>query len=260
MTRRIRIGVQLAPQHAEYADIRRAILRAEELGVDVVYNWDHFFPVWGDANGKHFECWTMLGAWAEVTERVEIGALVSCNSYRNPHLLADMARTVDHISGGRLILGMGSGWFERDYTEYEYPYGTAGGRLRELEVGLYKIRRRLSQLNPPPTRSIPVLIGGGGEKLTLRLTAQYADIWHGFGSPDVIQRKNAVLNDWCVRLGRDPTEIERAVGVDAGTPVATGDELFAAGVTQLTIGLNGPDYDTDPITDWLAWAQEKNGR
>lgn len=253
---RIRIAVQIHPQHAEYADIRRAVMQAEEMGVDVVYNWDHFYPLYGDPDGKHFECWTMLGAWAEQTERVEFGALVTCNSYRNPELLADMARTVDHISGGRLILGIGSGWFERDYDEYGYDFGTTGGRLDILAESLPRIVDRLGKLNPAPIRDIPILIGGGGEKKTLRMTARYASIWHYFGGVERMAHKAAVLDAWCADLGRDPGEIERAVGIDwekVGDVVATAERYHDAGFTQFTFGINGPDYDLSILEPWMRW-------
>jgi probable F420-dependent oxidoreductase len=256
--RPVRIGVQLHPQHAEYADIRRAVAAAEAAGVDIVFNWDHFFPLYGEPDGKHFECWTMLGAWAEATERVEIGALVTCNSYRNPDLLADMARTVDHISGGRLILGIGSGWFEKDYDEYGYEFGTAGGRLDALGEALPRIERRLKKLNPAPTREIPILIGGGGERKTLRHTAKHAHIWHGFGNAETIAHKHDVLDRHCAGLGRDPGEIERSVSVGDHAPDKLGPELLAVGSRQFVIPLNGPSYDLALVRDWVAFRDETN--
>jgi probable F420-dependent oxidoreductase len=255
--RSVRIGVQLQPQHGEYAQIRRAAAQAEEIGADVLFNWDHFFPLNGDPQGKHFECWTMLGAWAEATEQVEIGALVTCNSYRNPELLADMARTVDHISDGRLILGIGSGWFEKDYDEYGYDFGTAGSRLDDLGRSLPRIKSRLGKLNPPPTREIPVLIGGGGEKKTLRMVAEYADIWHGFGEVETIRHKHEVLDGWCARVGRDPNAIERSCGV-RGDPGRSGKALYDVGTRLLTVGVGGPDFDLSPVRDWVQWRDEVN--
>lgn len=260
--RPIRIGVQLQPQHAEYAAIRRACAQAEEIGADVIFNWDHFFPLYGEPEGAHFECWTMLAAWAEATERVEIGALVTCNSYRNPQLLADMARTVDHISDGRLILGIGSGWFERDYDEYGYEFGTAGGRLDALARDLPLIRARWSRLNPAPTRDIPVLIGGGGEKKTLRIVAEHASIWHGFGDPETVAHKHAVLDRWCAEIGRDPAEIERSAGVspkpgrlpeDVADYAEGAQALHDIGTRLFTVGVGGPSFDLGPLRDLVAW-------
>ncbi|HIE21454.1 MAG TPA: LLM class F420-dependent oxidoreductase [Acidimicrobiia bacterium] len=256
--RPIRIGIGLQPQHADYATLRRAAVQSEEMGADALFNWDHFYPLSGDPNGKHFECWTTLASWAEVTDRIEFGPLVTANSYRNPDLLADMARTVDHISEGRLIFGIGAGWFERDYQEYGYDFGTPGSRLGALKDALPRIKRRWERLNPPPTRKIPVLIGGGGEKKTLRYTAEHADIWHGFGDPEVIRHKNAVLDNHCADIGRDPTEIERSCGAKATAP-ESGEALVEAGATFIIIGFDGRDgYDLAPAADWLAWRDEAN--
>jgi probable F420-dependent oxidoreductase len=252
------VGLQLQPQHADYAKIRDTLIQAEDLGADIVFNWDHFFPLSGEPEGKHFECWTMLGAWAETTSRVEIGALVTCNSYRNPELLADMARTVDHISNGRLILGIGSGWFEKDYDEYGYEFGTAPGRLADLRAALPRIERRLDRLNPAPTRKIPVLIGGGGEKVTLKLVAKHADIWHTFGDPATLTRKTAILDQHCVDVGRNPAEIERSAGVGRN-PKELGPQLRDLGVTLYTVGVGGPDYDLDLLREWIIWRDEQNG-
>lgn len=256
MSRSIRIAVQIQPQHASYDDIRQAAVRSEEAGVDIVFNWDHFYPLYGgspDPNGgRHFECWTNLASWAEVTERVEIGALVTCNSYRNPDLLADMARTVDHISDGRLILGIGSGWFEKDYDQYGYEFNTAGWRLDRLEESLPRIEARLAALDPAPVRDIPLLIGGGGETKTLRYTARHADIWHSFGDVETFRRKSDILDRWCAEEGTDPTAIERSVGVEPAT-LDRADGFADAGVSLFTIGLNGPDYDLGPVKELLAW-------
>ncbi|MBA2336584.1 MAG: LLM class F420-dependent oxidoreductase [Acidimicrobiia bacterium] len=254
----VRIAVQLQPQHAEYGAIRDAVAEAEAMGVDIAYNWDHFFPLNGDPDGKHFECWTMLGAWAEQTSRIQIGALVACNSYRNPQLLADMARTVDHISGGRLILGLGAGWFEKDYDEYGYDFATAGTRLAHLAEALPAIEARLARLNPAPTRAIPLLIGGGGERKTLRLVARHANTWHAFGNAATLAHKSAVLDRWCAEVDRSPDEIERSTGVRATAPPESADAIYDLGFRQFTVGLSGPEYNMAAVSDWLAWRDEKN--
>jgi len=254
-SRPVRIALQLQPQHMDYATIRRTASEAEAMGVDIIFNWDHFYPLYGEPEGKHFECWTMLAAWAESTSRVEIGALVTCNSYRNPELLADMARTVDHISDGRLILGIGSGWFEKDYDEYGYEFGTPGSRLGDLAEALPRIESRFARLNPPPVRKIPVLIGGGGERKTLRMVAQHADIWHTFADGPTLEHKLGVLRAHCADVGRDPAEIEVSTGVrgDGVKPSELGPQLRDLGASLFTVGLGGPEPDLSGLGEWIDW-------
>jgi len=262
--RPIRIAAQLHPQHGDYPALRRAAQRAEELGYDIAYNWDHFYPLYGNPDGGHLECWTVLAAWAEATKTIEIGPLVSCLSYRNPHLIADMARTVDRISGGRLVLGLGAGWAKRDYEAYGYPFGTFGSRIEALGAAIPEINRRLDVLNPPPVRRPPLLIAGTGERRTLRLVAQYADGWHAAfpDRPEDLEPKVAALRRWCDEVGRDPADIEWGVGIEPedlerflARDAAT---YLAMGFSQFTLGFNGPDWNVDGGAPWLAWRDEAN--
>lgn len=265
----MRIGVQLAPQHGSYTAYRDAVLRAEDLGVDVVFNWDHFFPLTEPFEAEHFEAWTVLAAMAEQTERVEFGPLVNCSSYRNPDLQADMARTVDHISAratgtGRLIFGTGSGWAQPDYDAYGYEFGTVGSRLDALADDLPRVRARWDRLIPAPTRRIPILIGGQGERKTLRLVAQHADIWHTFTPLADLGRKIGVLHEWCAREGREPSSIELSTGftVRGFGPLKETDapsRLYELGFRLIVPAIDGPDYDLSPVRPLLDWRDRING-
>src|ERR1700735_5660918 len=219
----IRVGVQIQPQQADFAQMREAWRAAEDLGVDSIYTWDHFYPLYGDPDGKHFEGAAALTALAATTERARIGALVFCNSYRNPQLLANIHSTIDHLSGGRVILGIGAGWFERDYDEYGYDFGTAPDRLRALRRALPLIKQRLAKLNPPPAGPMPILIGGAGEKVTLRLVAEHAQMGHSFGDAEVYQKKSAILAEHCAKVGRAPEEIDRIWGAGDRTVELAGE-------------------------------------
>jgi probable F420-dependent oxidoreductase len=185
-----RSGVLLQPDNApDFTSWRSAVLHAEELGADLIFGWDHFHrPQIDDVNQgipvlaevqpdvTNFEGWTALASWGEITHRAEIGLLVTGIGYRNPDLLADMARTVDHIGGGRLVLGVGAGWYEKDYTTYGYEFGSWKSRFDLFDAGLKRIEARLGQLIPPPVRTIPIPIGGTGPKRALPAVARYADI------------------------------------------------------------------------------------
>ena len=247
-----KVGIQLHPQDTSTDALRVAWQAADDMGVDSIWTWDHFYPLYGDAGATHFECWSLLAAMAVTTKRARFGALVTCNSYRNPELLADMARTIDHLSGGRLVLGIGSGWFERDYTEYGYEFGTPGWRLGELETGLARITTRLAKLNPRAAGPLPILIGGGGERRTLKMVAEHAHMWNGIGTPDVLAHKNEVIDRWCAEVGRNPADIERTALVG---PDADPQTYLDAGITHLILGSGAP-FDLQPLSRLLDLARQ----
>lgn len=249
MARDFKVGVQLHPQHCQIGDLRAAWERADALGVDSIWTWDHFFPLYGEPDGPHFEGWSLLAAMAVTTANAKFGMLVTCNSYRNPELLADMARTVDQLSGGRLVLGIGAGWFERDYEEYGYEFGTAPGRLKALGEALPRLESRLARLNPGPAGDLPLLIGGGGEKVTLKLVAQHAQMWNGFGPPDQFRHKNDVIDRWCAEVGRDPSKIERTAAVNADA-IDQLDEWLEAGCQHFIV-MTGAPFDLSPVERFL---------
>lgn len=248
----IRVGAQLHPQHSSYAAYIEGVRQIEALGVDTIWNWDHFFPLYGDPQGNHFEGWTLLTAMATSTSRAEIGCLVTCNTYRNPALLSNMAKTVDHISGGRLILGLGAGWFERDYQEYGYAFGTAGDRLRALREAIPMIKERWRVDVPAPVRNpIPICIGGGGEQVTLKIVAEHADIWNGFGPVESFKHKNEILTNWCHEVGRDPAAVERSVLI-AAHEVSQLDAFVAAGANHIILGMGSP-WPYNLVEQMVAW-------
>ena len=260
--RPIRIAAQLHPQHGSWRDIRAAAARSEELGYDLLYTWDHFFPLYGDPAGPHLECWSMLAAWAELTERIELGPLVACHAYRNPQLTADIARTVDQVSGGRVVLGLGAGWSRRDFDAYGYEFGTMSERIAALGRALPEIRHRLALLNPPPLRRVPILIAGTGPRRTLRLVAEHADAWHAAFPERAAELAPAVaaLRGWCAEVGRDPAEIEWGLGVEPDDLErfleVDATACVEMGFTQFTLGFNGPRWDVDAGRRWLSWRDE----
>jgi len=228
MTRQkaIRFGVQTPPQNTTWDDLHRTWKLIDAEGYDTAWVFDHFFPIMADPGGTCLEGWTLLPALAALTERVELGVLVTGNTYRHPAVLAKMGSTLDHISNGRLIMGLGAAWFELEHSAYGIPFHTTGQRIDRLDEAAELIKRlwterlvdfdgrfyRLVQAycEPKPVRKPhpPLMIGGGGEKKTLRVTARHANQWNTVGSPELFRRKIAVLRDHCQAVGRDFEEIE----------------------------------------------------
>ena len=256
-----------SPSSARLRRIRDAVRRCE----DPASTWCSTgitFPLYGDPDGAHFECWTVLGAWPSRPPAQQIGALVTLQLIAIPNCSPMMARTVDHISGVDPGYRLG--------LEAPGPPGSTGTNSARrqavsmiLAAALPRITARLAKLNPAPTRHIPILIGGQGERRTLPLVARHADIWHGFTTPNTHPGKAALLDGYCRDLGRDPAAIERSAGVEDNSGVARGEgtaallanaeALTAQGVTLLTTGVNGPDYDLTAAQALCRWRDQRSG-
>jgi alkanesulfonate monooxygenase SsuD/methylene tetrahydromethanopterin reductase-like flavin-dependent oxidoreductase (luciferase family) len=227
----ISLGVALWSQASTWPEFLGAARRADQLGFDHVQTWDHLYAIFGDTHQSIFEGYAALAALAQATERTRLGLFVGANTFRNPGLVAKTMITIDHISGARAVLSIGGAWFELEHRAFGFDFGTGfGQRLDWLGEAVPAIRTLLDggevtsdgggryafdhlRLTPPPLQDhLPIMIGGGGERKTLRIVAGYADIWNVFGMPETVAHKDAVLREHCADVGRDESTIERSVG------------------------------------------------
>jgi alkanesulfonate monooxygenase SsuD/methylene tetrahydromethanopterin reductase-like flavin-dependent oxidoreductase (luciferase family) len=228
----LKTGILLWSQAATWPEMLDAAKRVDRLGYDHIWTWDHLYAIFGDPQQPIFEGWTTLGAWAVATERTRLGLLVGANTFRNPGLTAKIAATLDHISDGRGILGIGGAWFELEHRAYGIDFGSGfGQRLDWLDEAVEAMRTVLDggsasarqggryafddlRQQPLPIQPrMPIMIGGSGEKKTLRTVAKYADMWNAMGPLDLMKRKVDILRRHCDDVGRDISEIEFTLGV-----------------------------------------------
>ena len=228
---KIRLGALCWNQYTDWPALLEAGKRADRLGYDSLWTWDHLYPIIGNSRGPIFEGWLTITAWAQATERIRVGLMVGANSFRNPALVAKMATTLDHISNGRATLGIGAAWFEEEHVDFGIEFGEGPPeRLRWLGEALPIMRgmldgteptatgpryfsRQTRNLPPPVQAHLPICVGGGGEKVTLKLVAKYADMSNIGGGIETVRRKDAILVEHCERIGRDPAEIERTSNI-----------------------------------------------
>ncbi|HEX7196079.1 MAG TPA: LLM class flavin-dependent oxidoreductase [Candidatus Limnocylindria bacterium] len=227
----VRLGVLLWSQATDWASFERAAIRVDELGYDSLWTWDHLYAIFGDPYQPTFEGYAALAAWAKVTRRAKLGLLVGANTFRNPGLVAKLLTTIDHASDGRAICGIGGAWFELEHTAHGIEFGSGvGQRLNWLDESVSALHSLFAgeevtsapggryqfeglRLEPPPLQArLPIMIGGSGEKKTLRTVAKYADQWNAMGSVEKLRHKDGVLRAHCDAVGRDEAEITRTVG------------------------------------------------
>jgi F420-dependent oxidoreductase-like protein len=241
----VRIGAAFWVQRTDWPSLREAVETAEAAGADDLWIDDHLLSDEGAADDAKLEGWTTLAAIAAVTTRARLGLLVAANTFRNPGLTAKLATTLDQISGGRAILGLGGGWFEDEHRAFGLDFGSGfGERLDRLAESVEIVRRLLdgerfshdgvyyrlrdALVAPPPIQDhLPILIGGSGPQKTLRIVARHADLWNAYGSPASLAASDAILRERCAEVGRDPDEIERTVNLNVVVRPARSDAEHA---------------------------------
>jgi F420-dependent oxidoreductase-like protein len=256
----MRFGAAFWVQRTGWPEVREAVLHAEAAGFDDLWVDDHLVCDEGDWRDAKLEAWTTLAAVAAVTSRARVGHMVAANTFRNPGLTAKMATTLDHVSGGRAILGLGAGWFEREHEAFGLKFGPwAGERLDRLAEAVPLIRRLLdgepvthdgphyrfvdALCEPRPIQGrLPILLGGSGPKKTLPLVARSADLWNAYGTPESLAASDAVLRDACAAVGRDEREIERTVNLNV---TIRDDPAAAERAWEATATAHGPRHGED---------------
>ena len=231
----MKLGALVWPQYTDWASLVETGAAVDRAGFDTLWTWDHLYPIVGDPDGPMFEGYLTLAGWAEHTEQVRLGLMVGANTFRNPALVVKMITTLDHMSGGRMNLGIGGAWFETEHTAFGIEFGSGFGERLDwfdeavelmramLPGGPASARGRFYQAkdvlnNPPPVQErLPIVIGGSGERKTLHTVAKYADGWNTGGDLERVRHKDSVLRRWCEEVGRDESEIERTV--QGGTPI-----------------------------------------
>ena len=255
-----KIGVLLWPQTASWPEIRDAAALADRSGASSLWTWDHLNSIVGPWEGPILEGWSILSGWSQVTERATLGLMVAANTFRNPGLTAKLATTLDHLSGGRAILGLGGAWFEREHDAYGIDFGSGfGERLDRMDEAVMLVRRLLdgelvthdgpvyrmheALCAPRPVQvRLPIMIGGSGPKKTLRTLARYGDQWNSMGTIDELGARDAILREHCATVGRDPDEIERTTTVDVVIRDTHEDGLADY---RARLEANGEEFDPD---------------
>lgn len=225
----VRFGAHFWSQRVEWPGFKAAVIAAERAGWDSVWTWDHLLAIFGPFEQPILEGWSAMAATAAITSRMTIGLMVGANTLRNPGLTAKLATTLDQISGGRAILGLGGAWFEREHEAFGFDFGSGfGERLDRLDESVAIVRRLLdgervthrgrfyslkdAVCEPRPIQDrLPILIGGSGPRKTLRTVARRADAWNTSGPLEDVRRSLATLEGHCREVGRDPAEIERTI-------------------------------------------------